>query len=101
MIRRPPRSTLFPYTTLFRTGKVPFQFRLPVSGRAPDARPFYRLILASLVAYQGVPAATVVYQPLAREKISLLRPSIKFAIQADGAHLRCQTFTFHSFRKPT
>ena len=22
-------------------GKVPFQFRLPVSGRAPDARPFY------------------------------------------------------------
>src|SRR2546430_12980868 len=23
MIRRPPRSTLFPYTTLFRSGKVP------------------------------------------------------------------------------
>jgi len=22
MIRRPPRSTLFPYTTLFRSGKV-------------------------------------------------------------------------------
>src|SRR5687767_15307069 len=28
MIRRPPRSTLFPYTTLFRSG----------SARAPDAR---------------------------------------------------------------
>src|SRR2546428_14171271 len=26
MIRRPPRSTLFPYTTLFRSGDVP-QFR--------------------------------------------------------------------------
>src|SRR3712207_9082591 len=24
MIRRPPRSTLFPYTTLFRSGRVPF-----------------------------------------------------------------------------
>src|SRR2546427_13244358 len=27
MIRRPPRSTLFPYTTLFRS-----QIRLPISG---------------------------------------------------------------------
>src|SRR2546430_10046103 len=24
MIRRPPRSTLFPYTTLFRSGNAPF-----------------------------------------------------------------------------
>src|SRR2546430_15677458 len=29
MIRRPPRSTLFPYTTLFRSGR---------SGRRPSAR---------------------------------------------------------------
>src|SRR5438132_4221538 len=31
MIRRPPRSTLFPYTTLFRSGltwKAAFRFRL-------------------------------------------------------------------------
>src|SRR5256885_11640708 len=33
MIRRPPRSTLFPYTTLFRSGR-----HRPPSGRAgPDA----------------------------------------------------------------
>src|SRR3712207_8248141 len=25
MIRRPPRSTLFPYTTLFRSGRFPFR----------------------------------------------------------------------------
>src|SRR3712207_8943745 len=25
MIRRPPRSTLFPYTTLFRSGCTPFE----------------------------------------------------------------------------
>src|SRR3712207_7403313 len=37
MIRRPPRSTLFPYTTLFRS--VP-----PAGYRAPDARP--RIALA-------------------------------------------------------
>src|SRR3712207_7116941 len=27
MIRRPPRSTLFPYTTLFRSGADPAHFR--------------------------------------------------------------------------
>src|SRR3712207_7556885 len=27
MIRRPPRSTLFPYTTLFRSNKVEFTFQ--------------------------------------------------------------------------
>src|SRR5688572_31286378 len=31
MIRRPPRSTLFPYTTLFRSA-------VPVGGQAPVAR---------------------------------------------------------------
>src|SRR2546422_6787868 len=29
MIRRPPRSTLFPYTTLFRSGAVVRAFLLP------------------------------------------------------------------------
>src|SRR3712207_7629488 len=28
MIRRPPRSTLFPYTTLFRSGPVPCFFEV-------------------------------------------------------------------------
>src|SRR5688572_32212431 len=28
MIRRPPRSTLFPYTTLFRSSEFPNPFRL-------------------------------------------------------------------------
>src|SRR2546422_5293163 len=31
MIRRPPRSTLFPYTTLFRSGEL-----APISGRSVD-----------------------------------------------------------------
>src|SRR3712207_270495 len=36
MIRRPPRSTLFPYTTLFRSGLKP----LPLGGADGDPRPF-------------------------------------------------------------
>src|SRR2546430_6582140 len=34
MIRRPPRSTLFPYTTLFRS---PEELREITGGRGPDA----------------------------------------------------------------
>src|SRR3712207_9163405 len=42
MIRRPPRSTLFPYTTLFRsmgpaTRGAATRFRVLVDGRAPGA----------------------------------------------------------------
>src|SRR2546430_14059930 len=36
MIRRPPRSTLFPYTTLFRSVRVPF--RLGGPDRRADLR---------------------------------------------------------------
>src|SRR5437764_9298565 len=32
MMRRPPRSTLFPYTTLFRSGVGPGAVRVPVPG---------------------------------------------------------------------
>src|SRR5258706_11909937 len=39
MIRRPPRSTLFPYTTLFRS-----RFYVAQSGEYPDRHPvFYAL----------------------------------------------------------
>src|SRR2546429_6046725 len=33
MIRRPPRSTLFPYTTLFRSQRTTSASPIPVSGR--------------------------------------------------------------------
>src|SRR5216683_4512693 len=32
MIRRPPRSTLFPYTTLFRSPEVPSHLRRDIGG---------------------------------------------------------------------
>src|SRR2546422_6406740 len=37
MIRRPPRSTLFPYTTLFRSGAA--DARAPLRGGAARCRP--------------------------------------------------------------
>src|SRR5260221_6903254 len=40
MIRRPPRSTLFPYTTLFRS--VRQQMARPLSGRGPVSQPASR-----------------------------------------------------------
>src|SRR2546422_11754983 len=40
MIRRPPRSTLFPYTTLFRSGMAYKDYTIP---------PYYDALLAKLV----------------------------------------------------
>src|SRR3712207_7529902 len=37
MIRRPPRSTLFPYTTLFRSAVAPGFIRTPLVERLTDA----------------------------------------------------------------
>src|SRR2546430_13727710 len=38
MIRRPPRSTLFPYTTLFRSSPVPVRVAVQPGGGAPVLR---------------------------------------------------------------
>src|SRR3989441_10745226 len=35
MIRRPPRSTLFPYTTLFRSPTILVDYRIPWWGSLP------------------------------------------------------------------
>src|SRR3712207_8775231 len=65
MIRRPPRSTLFPYTTLFRSfGRIvlgmPYvEFDVPM-GTAPGIARFYREILgAPATAAEGVARALV------------------------------------------
>src|SRR2546427_1100289 len=40
MIRRPPRSTLFPYTTLFRSGQAPSAWaKVLVQGPRPSPMP--------------------------------------------------------------
>src|SRR2546430_3120287 len=42
MIRRPPRSTLFPYTTLFRSLK---DRGVRIAVKPPDANPWYAIFL--------------------------------------------------------
>src|SRR5256885_12300702 len=57
MIRRPPRSTLFPYTTLFRSGAPPDQRKglgdvvaaRAHGGRAPDRQAQGARVLAMLL----------------------------------------------------
>src|SRR5687768_18014858 len=39
MIRRPPRSTLFPYTTLFRSPALPLPARVPNRFRISQPKP--------------------------------------------------------------
>src|SRR2546422_7418483 len=48
MIRRPPRSTLFPYTTLFRSAGTDIQFRLhyTANGKEVIDRPRVGLTVA-------------------------------------------------------
>src|SRR3712207_8227055 len=51
MIRRPPRSTLFPYTTLFRSPDVSGSMKSPVTGYRKGATSTVRCIdVAALVA---------------------------------------------------
>src|SRR2546422_11655191 len=57
MIRRPPRSTLFPYTTLFRSITIPHFSTGPTPPRAasPDGPNTLRTRVADLVAKMGPP----------------------------------------------
>src|SRR2546427_9182834 len=61
MIRRPPRSTLFPYTTLFRSrsaGTVPGERRIPTTvpilqGRCAADGPHSRCLRDALIGLDG------------------------------------------------
>src|SRR2546426_7006554 len=46
MIRRPPRSTLFPYTTLFRVDAIPAAARYDLVQRPSRVQPWRQLLAA-------------------------------------------------------
>src|SRR3712207_8733742 len=52
MIRRPPRSTLFPYTTLFRSPEAPVVRRR--DPRRRELRPHHRRARAALAAARAL-----------------------------------------------
>src|SRR3712207_7361941 len=56
MIRRPPRSTLFPYTTLFRSRVLTIDVALPAAkyAQGPQMTAFYDQLLSRVGALPGV-----------------------------------------------
>src|SRR5438034_3982479 len=98
MILRPPRSTLFPYTTLFRSGaaeqsllKVPYvvQFDAQAAGVA---------VPANLLALQGEQSST--NNPIAAfGRIDLVVGSSGFFnVQGTYTHLRGENFNFDTLQ---
>src|SRR3712207_7106035 len=61
MIRRPPRSTLFPYTTLFRSARC-----ATASGHCPAAGGIRRSARAA--TRSSFPSRSTEYQPLERSE---------------------------------
>src|SRR5256885_7639079 len=78
MIRRPPRSTLFPYTTLFRSYSEIIQTQLPAD--AP-VRGFVREI-----GHAGKRAASLTRQLLAFSRKQVLEPDRK-STRLNSSHL--------------
>src|SRR2546422_1278873 len=55
MIRRPPRSTLFPYTTLFRSAHLAEQQLFPVARERCSRRVQRKPRVGPLVVVHGIP----------------------------------------------
>src|SRR5258708_26373119 len=68
MIRRPPRSTLFPYTTLFRSGYVP-KVSVPAPLPLSDPEPSTRAPAERRKGEYALPPAALLDAPKAERKI--------------------------------
>src|SRR3712207_7663199 len=73
MIRRPPRSTLFPYTTLFRSGGTPGRRHRPPPGG--DRRRQHQLLAGFPLAGSAGPLRRVVADGLLDRKSTRLNSS--------------------------
>src|SRR2546427_3369045 len=81
MIRRPPRSTLFPYTTLFRSrGRRSASFRLPTSPSfssveaAAETTEMYWLALARDIPFREYSSSPVLQQ--AAQELQITRTAL-------------------------
>src|SRR2546426_9988193 len=71
MIRRPPRSTLFPYTTLFRSQAQAVSYGPAVKGGESAARLVVPTFADELRAQAGAPVRVVTFSLKARSAIML------------------------------
>src|SRR5687768_18343746 len=70
MIRRPPRSTLFPYTTLFRSSYVPYILQKCVGKVNKPEHPHKKLLLSLIRQYvaKSSPKFAVLHSTLFRSE---------------------------------
>src|SRR3712207_9542684 len=76
MIRRPPRSTLFPYTTLFRSGRVTFAVPLVAAAISLLLLEVLQDVVQQLEALRPQPliALDPVVDGLQRETVDAVQP---------------------------
>src|SRR3712207_8721395 len=67
MIRRPPRSTLFPYTTLFRSRGIELARECPVGMKAAAIRDIRAVSLLLVEALRNIGQATETHGPRAEQ----------------------------------
>src|SRR5258708_17936260 len=90
MIRRPPRSTLFPYTTLFRSGRPKAQgLRTPRKRRScPGGKQRHELAAAVAVSDRKSTRLNSSHQIISYAVFCLKKNKIKASDEA-AAHVRC------------
>src|SRR5256886_15980680 len=92
MIRRPPRSTLFPYTTLFRSDVVQTAPRAPqrVAMRQPANRARERCAVPGAVI-EGLVVHVQQQRDLPRHRVAVSRIAIFCQILRDNPAVRFST----------
>src|SRR3712207_9057070 len=98
MIRRPPRSTLFPYTTLFRSQLEPLLGELGIAGlNADETMGKVSIVGAGMKSHPGVAAR--VFQTLGEQDINIEMIStspIKISCVIDGEKVPQAVRSLHS-----
>src|SRR3712207_9450532 len=89
MIRRPPRSTLFPYTTLFRSEEARAKAARDFHALFPDGRPTEGQHVFVVEDAAGSPIGRLHYaeRPLGSQQVWL------YEIWVDDAHRRSEEHT--------
>src|SRR3989442_7646005 len=77
MIRRPPRSTLFPYTTLFRSGVT---FETGKSALKPESHTVLDIVAASLVANPDIRIEIAGYTDRKSTRLNSSHVRISYAV---------------------
>src|SRR5258708_22034986 len=93
MIRRPPRSTLFPYTTLFRS------LALGAKSTAATITVYVSIVLTAIITYVVLSAASMVERRLGQTGMRILTRLMGLVLAAiavqfivDGIKLRFRDF---------